>query len=552
MKKTLLFLTALFVFVFSFGQTVIYEQDFNAATLPTQWFLQQEGSGTYEWSFGSGTMPGSVANFTSNAAIFDDDAAGDTGNHNVALLCYPYTVGELDLTPYIGMHVEMEYEYALSVLGTGEEALEFLVYDDTTGDWITVKTYNDDTDPTLEKIDVTQLMIEHAGIDMSNFYFAFRYDDIDSGWAFGAGIDNVKFTAYNPPANDTCGDAELLNVGHDFNHYAIETTLEHATATEGEDFRNTWYSFDVPDSGNVTIETDYAPGSAMHDTFLMVYSGSCGSLTFITLDDDSGNGEFARIVLTGQTPGNRLTVQVQDDMDSTDPLDTFLLSVYDVSIPAAPVNDLCNSATNLIVGNNFGENDVIGTLESGTDLGSFYGWRGVWYSCTVPASGNLTIETDYNSGSAMHDTYLVALSGNCGALNLVSEDDDNGNNNFSKMVLTGLTPGDILIIEVEEDADSSEPLDSFLISAYSTGLSTEDTVIEGFTMYPNPVENQLNLSAINVISDVVIYNILGESVLEINPNDVKTSIDVSNLSTGPYVVKIHSANQIGAYKLIKQ
>jgi hypothetical protein len=550
MKKQILFIIALFALSISYGQTVIYQQDFNGSTIPNQWFLENEGTGTHDWTFGSGDIP-YATDFSTNAAIFDDDAAGNSGNHDVALLCYPYNIGVLNLSSYTDKHIEMEYEYALNVSSSGDETLEFLVKDSAAGDWIIVKTYSEDINPTLEKIDITQLMIDYPGIDETNFYFAFRYDDINSDWAYGAGIDNVKFTAYDPPYNNTCNHASQILVGHDFDHYAIETSLEHTTATNGSSFRNAWYYFTVPASGSVTIETKYAPGSAMHDTYMMVYSGDCGSLVYINDNDNGGEGNFSKVVLSGQTPGDIIKVSIEEDMDSTDPLDTFLISAYDSSVPAAPVNDLCNNATTLTIGNSFGAHDVVGTLESATEEGSFWGWRGVWFSCVVPPTGNVTIETDYDPGSAMHDTYMVVISA-CGATTLLAEDDDNGNGNFAKVVLTGLTPGENLIIEIEEDATSIDPLDTFLISAYSLDLSVEDTVIKGFSMYPNPVNETLNLSAINTIDEVSIYNLLGEKVLELTPKAEKTNINVSDLSTGTYVLKVQTANQLGSYKFIKE
>jgi len=555
MKKQLLFLISLFALSFSFGQTIIYEQDFNGATIPTQWGMYNGSSGTQEWTFGENDVPGSgFVTFSSNAAIFDDNVAGDTGNNDQSMLYYPYDFNVLDLSAYSDDHILLEFDYALDVVGSsGDDTLEFMYYNNISDLWETLYTYTDDIGPTHITIDVTQLLIDTPDININDFAFGFRYNDVDSNWAWGAGIDNVTLTAYDRPINDLCVDSMEIIVGHDFDSYPIEATLEHCTANSSPyDYFGVWFSFEVPDSGNVTIETDYATGSVMHDTYMFIYSGTCGSLVDVDDDDNGGNGDFSKLELTGQTPGEMIYVEIQADISSSDPLDSFMIAAYDSSIPAPPANDICANATNLTVGTSFDQFDQTGTLLGATAVGANAPeTNGVWYSFTVPSTGNVIIETDYAAGSQLYNTFLFVAE-SCGAATYITYDDESGNGGFSKIVLSGQTPGNLLVVEVEEDNGASDPVDTFRISVYDISLSIEDTVIEGFTMYPNPVENQLNLSAVNVISEVVIYNILGESVLKINPNVEKSSIDVSNLSTGTYIVKIHSADQIGAYKFIKQ
>jgi hypothetical protein len=214
-----------------------------------------------------------------------------------------------------------------------------------------------------------------------------------------------------------------------------------------------------------------------------------------------------------------------------------------VSMPT-PANNLCVNAINLTVGGSFGENDIIGDL-LGSD-GTYFG--NVWYKVIVPATGFVTLETAYNAGSLMHDTYLYAYSGNCGSLVYIIADDNSGSGSFSKIALSGQSPGDILYFKVEEDASTSDPSGTFRISAYDPSLGIADAVIDGFSMYPNPVENILNIQTTNPVDLISIYNILGQEVI----NTSKTQIDMSALPSGSYVVKVQAGNQIGAYNLIKQ
>jgi len=72
-----------------------------------------------------------------------------------------------------------------------------------------------------------------------------------------------------------------------------------------------------------------------------------------------------------------------------------------------------------------------------------------------------------------------------------------------------------------------------------------------FNYYPNPVKDILNISYINDISSVAIYNILGQEVLTKSVNDNLAKIDMSFLSQGTYLVKVASGNLIKNIKVIK-
>jgi hypothetical protein len=73
-----------------------------------------------------------------------------------------------------------------------------------------------------------------------------------------------------------------------------------------------------------------------------------------------------------------------------------------------------------------------------------------------------------------------------------------------------------------------------------------------FTLYPNPVKNVLNINAKNrlEIQSIEIYNTLGQLVIA-KPNFNQT-IDVSNLKTGTYFVKVTTEKGSGSVKFIKE
>lgn len=89
------------------------------------------------------------------------------------------------------------------------------------------------------------------------------------------------------------------------------------------------------------------------------------------------------------------------------------------------------------------------------------------------------------------------------------------------------------------------------ISCYPSTLSNEDFTINEFKIYPNPVNDILNLSLDKEITVVLIYNLFGQEVITKSVNKNKTSIDVSGLSAGTYLVKIASDNEVKTMKMFK-
>ncbi len=194
-----------------------------------------------------------------------------------------------------------------------------------------------------------------SDLEPGMYYFATRWRLNDGAYVYG-GTDgtNGNFwdgTTYNsgvltvvPPAapnNDECTGAIPLTPGSDFASGAITTTNVGATAPDSplpscQEFavENVWYSVVVPASGSLTFETGTVDGSEFQDTVMVVYSGSCGSLTEIGCSDDDGTDLFSLITVSGRDPGETLYVSVwRYDNDFAD-TGEFQLSAYDASLTA--------------------------------------------------------------------------------------------------------------------------------------------------------------------------------------------------------------------------
>ena len=86
----------------------------------------------------------------------------------------------------------------------------------------------------------------------------------------------------------------------------------------------------------------------------------------------------------------------------------------------------------------------------------------------------------------------------------------------------------------------------------NTSLSINNIVSTSFNAYPNPTENNWTISTQDILMHTInIYDVLGNKISSISPNNNKTIIDGSNLSKGVYFAQIKTSDGISSIKLIK-
>ena len=154
-------------------------EDFEAATIPDGWTTVVE-AGTEDWIFGTGFQSGGP-DFPTNAATFDDDAAGN-GNVNLVRLLSPvYDLDGVDTAT-------LSFDYAMQdFAGSGLFRAE--VWDGA--QWVELVFTTDDTPPTPSgDLDVLAYANE-------NFQVRFTYDD-EGGWGWSAGVDNFNLSYFAP------------------------------------------------------------------------------------------------------------------------------------------------------------------------------------------------------------------------------------------------------------------------------------------------------------------------------------------------------------------
>ncbi len=70
--------------------------------------------------------------------------------------------------------------------------------------------------------------------------------------------------------------------------------------------------------------------------------------------------------------------------------------------------------------------------------------------------------------------------------------------------------------------------------------------------YPNPVNDILTISYSHAIDRVVVYNLIGQRVKEISFGGNEVQVDMSGLSSGTYMVELHSKEQVQFIKILKK
>lgn len=80
----------------------------------------------------------------------------------------------------------------------------------------------------------------------------------------------------------------------------------------------------------------------------------------------------------------------------------------------------------------------------------------------------------------------------------------------------------------------------------------DNDFISNISLYPNPATTHISIKTTTSITVAHIYNMLGQEVKSINEIDENTQIDVSDLTSGTYLIKVQAGESTDTLKFIKQ
>jgi hypothetical protein len=83
-------------------------------------------------------------------------------------------------------------------------------------------------------------------------------------------------------------------------------------------------------------------------------------------------------------------------------------------------------------------------------------------------------------------------------------------------------------------------------------LNTASFELQNLKFYPNPVSSDLTISNSFPIQSIEIYNLLGQRLINESYDATEVNINVSNLPSALYLVKIKSENEAKEFKIVKE
>jgi Secretion system C-terminal sorting domain len=355
-----------------------------------------------------------------------------------------------------------------------------------------------------------------------------------------------------PPTNDAFADAIVVLCGDSITGDTTTATLDEDNAPDGfgtdMDSRNLWYSF-TGSGFQETVTLNLC--NSQYDTSVLVYTGTSGNLTLVVANDDDntcGTGLTTRSRVSFNSDGVS-TYYIAVEGYNVGSFGTFTMDVSCAGVtPPAVANQICDLALvvpvdgfDLESDNSFGD---ISPQQTSCEL--FGSVQDVWFSFIAPASG--TVDCTITNGTMTSANFTV-YSGVCGTL---TETTTACNSNITATAtesLTGLTGGETYFVQVWSNAAEQG---TFSLRLTDPGLATTGFNTSGFTTFPNPVKDVLNISYNKNITNVAVFNLLGQEVATKSINATQSQIDMSNLSKGTYLVKVTADNQVKTIKVIKE
>lgn len=106
------------------------------------------------------------------------------------------------------------------------------------------------------------------------------------------------------------------------------------------------------------------------------------------------------------------------------------------------------------------------------------------------------------------------------------------------------------LIFATSDGASTVYIDNIYFSTNTAGL--EDFASAKPVLYPNPASSTINLKALATITNVEVFNALGQKVMAVTPNSDEATLNVSGLQSGVYIINTVAEGEMTTQKFIRQ
>lgn len=308
---------------------------------------------------------------------------------------------------------------------------------------------------------------------------------------------------------------------------AIASYTGGASAGIGTTFNNT--PTDFMDNGIVLSTGSLASSDAMEGPSSLFSSTDMGTSGFAELDALSGQQTYDGIGLEF------------DIVPATDELNIHFV------FGSEEYNEWVNTDYN----------DVLGIFISGPGIPYPYPGKNIALAPNGMGVSSNHINWGNSDGCGYYSIgmYPVYYIDNCDGTY------DNVMDGFTVMLTAhefGLMQGETYYIRIVIADVIDAEYDSWLFipanGIYSGEESSSNVISDkkSFTAYPNPVRDIFNVSYSTEITGVEVTNMLGQTLIHKTVNSTDVQIDMSDLPTGNYLVKVKTDEMIKVIKVVKQ
>jgi hypothetical protein len=374
-----------------------------------------------------------------------------------------------------------------------------------------------------------------------------------------------------------------------------------------------WYSFTASVDGTVNITSNLAINVAPNstDTRLHVYSGTCTALTCLGGNDDVSTTNYLSDLSFPVINGSTYLIAWDDRWDSAG--FDFTLTETACTITTAPgavttptpadasidveivggtgvafswvedtTGDVADSFTisigETITGDDIGSLEDVtsgGVIDFGATNDTTYYWKIDAVNCfgsTTSAVWSFTTESCVETAApscptvfSPQDNEAAAPLGANSSITFTWDDvptatsyelfinDVSQDTRESGITFTGFAFSTTYTWSVVPSNCFGAPLacPSWTFTTSAT-LSVEDNTLNTFSAYPNPTSGILNIKSSQELDNVTVFNLLGQNVASFSKNEItNSSIDMSGLSKGLYLVKVTSGDKTETLRVTK-
>lgn len=261
-------------------------------------------------------------------------------------------------------------------------------------------------------------------------------------------------TQYAQTLSNNCAGASTFNVNQQYTALTVSDNVINdptaATCNSQPITRDGWLKFDA-----ISNETVIKVAASSRNLMLYAYSGSCGSLTYLSCENaTTGSGSQTETLILPTVSGTTYFIRVANTTNNSMSITSLMLLSNDKCSDAITLTsnpNTCVTTTGSTIGAR--DNNETGDCTTGTEKSVWYRFQAVETTHVVTVDGrsgfNAVVNVINNCGST-----TTPSGGGC-----VNNTFDNG---IETLTLTGLTIGNYYLIQIH-DYNGDETANAFTI-----------------------------------------------------------------------------------------